>query len=243
MRYSIAKQRPFAFFFQAEDGIRDKLVTGVQTCALPVGLPRGVTLHPRLPVVTCVVLQAADLNYGGLAARRRIACGVRLALEVGADGPDLDFDAGRRDGAIADHGPYDDGRLGRGPAGGDRRRRIATQLRDGFEATPTIPAATPTAPGTEQSVQMTCGPERQQRSHERGGWRRFLPLAHGLASLTSAALQPVCLSCVSVRLLAGRVQRCDARSRHLRCVSEVTRPPVIGRRPCREAPTSVGCAV
>src|SRR3989441_3591851 len=31
----------FFFFFQAEDGIRDKLVTGVQTCALPI----CVTLH------------------------------------------------------------------------------------------------------------------------------------------------------------------------------------------------------
>src|SRR6266545_6254731 len=30
----------FFFFFQAEDGIRDKLVTGVQTCALPIS---GVT--------------------------------------------------------------------------------------------------------------------------------------------------------------------------------------------------------
>src|SRR3989441_8124894 len=29
------------FFFQAEDGIRDKLVTGVQTCALPI-CDRGV---------------------------------------------------------------------------------------------------------------------------------------------------------------------------------------------------------
>src|SRR2546425_7949691 len=28
----------FFFFFQAEDGIRDKLVTGVQTCALPIFL-------------------------------------------------------------------------------------------------------------------------------------------------------------------------------------------------------------
>src|SRR3989441_13175024 len=28
--------RFFFFFFQAEDGIRDKLVTGVQTCALPI---------------------------------------------------------------------------------------------------------------------------------------------------------------------------------------------------------------
>src|SRR2546425_4543416 len=26
----------YFFFFQAEDGIRDKLVTGVQTCALPI---------------------------------------------------------------------------------------------------------------------------------------------------------------------------------------------------------------
>src|SRR6266404_7656135 len=28
------------FFFQAEDGIRDKLVTGVQTCALPILVDR-----------------------------------------------------------------------------------------------------------------------------------------------------------------------------------------------------------
>src|SRR5699024_12196551 len=31
-----------AFFFQAEDGIRDRNVTGVQTCALPI-LPLPVT--------------------------------------------------------------------------------------------------------------------------------------------------------------------------------------------------------
>src|SRR5258708_10503735 len=31
---------PFCFFFfQAEDGIRDDLVTGVQTCALPISIP------------------------------------------------------------------------------------------------------------------------------------------------------------------------------------------------------------
>src|SRR2546425_8272639 len=29
------------FFFQAEDGIRDKLVTGVQTCALPIFAAAG----------------------------------------------------------------------------------------------------------------------------------------------------------------------------------------------------------
>src|SRR5687767_15187958 len=31
----------FFFFFQAEDGIRDKLVTGVQTCALPISVNGG----------------------------------------------------------------------------------------------------------------------------------------------------------------------------------------------------------
>src|SRR5437667_8139889 len=29
----------FCFFFQAEDGIRDRDVTGVQTCALPISRP------------------------------------------------------------------------------------------------------------------------------------------------------------------------------------------------------------
>src|SRR5687767_9007693 len=39
----------FFFFFQAEDGIRDKLVTGVQTCALPISQPaaRVVLLERR----------------------------------------------------------------------------------------------------------------------------------------------------------------------------------------------------
>src|SRR3989441_9150055 len=35
------------FFFQAEDGIRDKLVTGVQTCALPISL-RVLTNYRRV---------------------------------------------------------------------------------------------------------------------------------------------------------------------------------------------------
>src|SRR6266496_5705083 len=37
------------FFFQAEDGIRDLYVTGVQTCALPISLANGmkVVLLPK----------------------------------------------------------------------------------------------------------------------------------------------------------------------------------------------------
>src|SRR2546423_3204572 len=36
----------FFFFFQAEDGIRDKLVTGVQTCALPISSPSNSMSTP-----------------------------------------------------------------------------------------------------------------------------------------------------------------------------------------------------
>src|SRR5256886_13552558 len=35
------------FFFQAEDGIRDLTVTGVQTCALPISLSRSKPLSFR----------------------------------------------------------------------------------------------------------------------------------------------------------------------------------------------------
>src|SRR5260370_5356532 len=41
----------FFFFFQAEDGIRDSSVTGVQTCALPIlALESGL---PSFPPDTC----------------------------------------------------------------------------------------------------------------------------------------------------------------------------------------------
>src|SRR5207248_7512259 len=37
------------FFFQAEDGIRDRTVTGVQTCALPILPPVLVKFPPDAP--------------------------------------------------------------------------------------------------------------------------------------------------------------------------------------------------
>src|SRR2546430_12554613 len=37
----------FSFFFQAEDGIRDLTVTGVQTCALPIFARAGLRERPR----------------------------------------------------------------------------------------------------------------------------------------------------------------------------------------------------
>src|SRR5258708_21930502 len=48
------------FFFQAEDGIRDDLVTGVQTCALPIC--RNVTLWPRLGPKQSRPLRATGLR-------------------------------------------------------------------------------------------------------------------------------------------------------------------------------------
>src|SRR3989454_2504459 len=50
------------FFFQAEDGIRDYKVTGVQTCALPIStlasgcwVEASTTFPVTLPVVCCAL--------------------------------------------------------------------------------------------------------------------------------------------------------------------------------------------
>src|SRR2546425_2490212 len=62
----------FCFFFQAEDGIRDKLVTGVQTCALPSwSYDRASGSEPQAR--TCPVGQAASGRRveGGVGGRPR----------------------------------------------------------------------------------------------------------------------------------------------------------------------------
>src|SRR5207302_7098423 len=40
IHYMYFQTESFLFFFQAEDGIRDFHVTGVQTCALPISMRR-----------------------------------------------------------------------------------------------------------------------------------------------------------------------------------------------------------
>src|SRR5690606_39867592 len=48
-----------AFFFQAEDGIRDFHVTGVQTCALPISsLHRRLVEGQLLPLQTALQIRA-----------------------------------------------------------------------------------------------------------------------------------------------------------------------------------------
>src|SRR3989449_5155380 len=63
------KHQPSVFFFQAEDGIRDVAVTGVQTCALPI-FPRGLVMLAALVALLAVLL----------ASRRRGARDARAAL-------------------------------------------------------------------------------------------------------------------------------------------------------------------
>src|SRR3989440_1966912 len=55
--YILVVMLSFFFFFQAEDGIRDLIVTGVQTCALPICLP--VSPHPLGVSVTLLAALTA----------------------------------------------------------------------------------------------------------------------------------------------------------------------------------------
>src|SRR5690606_39630840 len=50
------------FFFQAEDGIRDFHVTGVQTCALPISVQEGRLAPSRLPACEGLALVSSVLG-------------------------------------------------------------------------------------------------------------------------------------------------------------------------------------
>src|SRR6266446_8253917 len=90
------------FFFQAEDGIRDYKVTGVQTCALPI---------------------FAALERGG----RRVtleAGGMRVTVPV----EDLEPSSPGRGGRAGGDGGEDDGRSTIGSIGLERARSVASSL-------------------------------------------------------------------------------------------------------------------
>src|SRR2546421_8067444 len=114
----------FFFFFQAEDGIRDLIVTGVQTCALPIshldGRQAGGTVDPgeigecQLPLDPAHLRQVEGARVraqedgvgsgrGGVGKRREVA----RAIEA-----DRECRGGRRR-----------GRRGGGRRGGGRRSR------------------------------------------------------------------------------------------------------------------------
>src|SRR2546430_4657361 len=57
----------YFFFFQAEDGIRDLTVTGVQTCALPISLVRvgSAAFGNAATRIEAFVLSSGIRAYGG----------------------------------------------------------------------------------------------------------------------------------------------------------------------------------
>src|SRR6266568_6717792 len=67
----------FFFFFQAEDGIRDGTVTGVQTCALPISAIRRGRRPVKLPMGAIGVIggivgvATAGLTVAGVVQARR----------------------------------------------------------------------------------------------------------------------------------------------------------------------------
>src|SRR3989454_12635008 len=78
----------FFFFFQAEDGIRDYKVTGVQTCALPISEAEQV----RPPTMSRIV---AGLVRAGLVRRGKTEDGRRVRLEATEKGTRI-LQEGRR---------------------------------------------------------------------------------------------------------------------------------------------------
>src|SRR2546425_9605816 len=60
------------FFFQAEDGIRDKLVTGVQTCALPI-FTQAAPLCPEEKQAALVLFTDGNETAGSLLAEATLA--------------------------------------------------------------------------------------------------------------------------------------------------------------------------
>src|SRR5712672_3750948 len=61
----------FLFFCQAEDGIRDKLVTGVQTCALPISVSAAVR-SSTIWVLVSVLIAVALIGPIGLTTTRKV---------------------------------------------------------------------------------------------------------------------------------------------------------------------------
>src|SRR5258708_4857385 len=87
----------FFFFFQAEDGIRDDLVTGVQTCALPISTRSGNLAIPLVKALTANVAKsdadAARYVHWGATSQDVIDTGTMLGLRAGIDA--LLADSGR----------------------------------------------------------------------------------------------------------------------------------------------------
>src|SRR5699024_1636526 len=78
----------FIFFFQAEDGIRDRNVTGVQTCALPISVFSNSTNKPKfvteliIPVYSSPILSAIYSAFFKSSTSRSASIAVRSISDV-----------------------------------------------------------------------------------------------------------------------------------------------------------------
>src|SRR5207244_8397832 len=72
----------FFFFFQAEDGIRDDLVTGVQTCALPISsIPAYPPLARQARIEGQVQIDAV-LDENGSVVEMKVVSGPALLYQA-----------------------------------------------------------------------------------------------------------------------------------------------------------------
>src|SRR2546425_11793977 len=79
--------RVIFFFFQAEDGIRDKLVTGVQTCALPIlHLARVAGLGDALFERAIPHRVSGVQHVPGVAVRVSVVANATVPVEAGGRG-------------------------------------------------------------------------------------------------------------------------------------------------------------
>src|SRR6266540_5826370 len=77
----------FFFFFQAEDGIRDRDVTGIQTCALPI----SPTAPTRVPIDLLLrVARSAGGREGGCTIEGTVDPGAEVRVEGRAVEPAAD---------------------------------------------------------------------------------------------------------------------------------------------------------
>src|SRR5256885_6864187 len=84
--------RLFCFFFQAEDGIRDYKVTGVQTCALPISSAPPLSFLTVLMIRVLQKFNSADISpaeYAGLSLM-----GIGLAAGLAFSNSHIDIPRG-----------------------------------------------------------------------------------------------------------------------------------------------------
>src|SRR5687767_13265617 len=85
----------FFFFFQAEDGIRDKLVTGVQTCALPICSTRygkylyAVGGRPQAAYETAVPVTWVQFSMYVISGLMAALSGIAITMLSGSGNADI----------------------------------------------------------------------------------------------------------------------------------------------------------